>query len=479
MTQTMTQQPPQAGESLINRNIITPEGAYAVSPEKIPTVSAEEYGQRRQRLLDQLPDKSIAILPGAEIRYRNNDADYAFRQNSDFYYLTGFAEEGAWLVLTPGHKEGDCHLFSLPKDRAQEIWTGFRIGQDAAKTDYGMDTAYTLDQLDSKLPELLDGAQQLFFPMQGDDALSRRINGWCQQVRQKARMGAIAPEQQHNLLPLIHEMRLIKSEAELDVMRAAAEISAAAHSKAMQVCQPGMMEYQLEAEYLYHFMRAGSRAPAYNTIVGGGANACILHYVQNDQPLNEGDLVLVDAGCELQHYAADITRTFPVSGKFSAEQKALYQVVLEAQYAAIDQVQVGLDCHAPHRAALNVLCQGLLDLGLLTGTLDEVIESESYRRFYMHGTSHWLGIDVHDAGRYKIEGQSRPLQAGMVLTVEPGLYVAPDDDSVEERWRGIGIRIEDNVVVTENGPEIMTSGVPKNIAEIEALMAGQGVALPA
>jgi len=479
MTQTMTQQPPQAGESLINRKTITPEGAYAVSPEKVAMISADEYAQRRQRLIDQLPQGSVAIMPGAEIRYRNNDADYAFRQNSDFYYLTGFAEEDAWLVLTPGHKEGDSHLFSLPKDRAQEVWTGFRIGQEAAQNDYGMSAAYTLDQLDTKLPELLDGAQHLFYPMQGDDALSRRINDWCQQLRQKARAVKVAPEQQHNLLPLIHEMRLIKSEAELNIMRAAAEISAATHSKAMQVCTPGMMEYQLEAEYLYHFMRAGSRAPAYNTIVGGGANACILHYVENSQPLNDGDLVLVDADCELQHYAADITRTFPVSGKFSPEQSALYQVVLEAQYAAIDQVQVGLDCHAPHRAALNVLCQGLLDLGLLTGTLDDVIESESYRRFFMHGTSHWLGIDVHDAGRYKIDGQSRPLQAGMVLTVEPGLYVAHDDETVDAHWRGIGIRIEDNVIVTESGPEVMTSGVPKNIAEIEALMAGQGVALTA
>ncbi|OOV87207.1 Xaa-Pro aminopeptidase [Oceanospirillum linum] len=466
------QKQPQAGVSLtekalINRNIIAAKETYAIP--------ANEYAQRRQRLMDQLPEGSVAILPGAEIRYRNNDADYAFRQNSDFYYLTGFAEEDAWLVLTPGHQDGDSHLFSLPKDRAQEVWTGFRIGQDAAKSDYGISEAYTLDQLDTRLPELLNGSKHLFYPMQGDDALSRRINDWSQQLRQKARAGKVAPEQQHNLLPLIHEMRLFKSDAELEVMRVAAEISAAAHSRAMGVCEPGMMEYQLEAEYLYHFMRAGSRAPAYNTIVGGGANACILHYVENSQPLQAGDLVLVDAGCELEHYAADITRTFPVSGRFSPEQAALYQVVLEAQYAAIDQVQVGRDCHAPHRAALNVLCQGLLDLGLLAGTLDEVIESESYRRFFMHGTSHWLGIDVHDAGRYKVDGQSRPLQAGMVLTVEPGLYIAHDDDSVEKRWQGIGIRIEDNVIVTESGPEVITSGVPKNIAEIEALMAGQGV----
>lgn len=467
----------QAGETLTDRKKTQNSAAYAMSA--VEPVCQQEYAARRQRLVAQLPEGSVVVLPGAGIRFRNNDADYPFRQNSDFYYLTGFAEEDAWLVLTPGHKEGDSHLFCLPKDRAQEVWTGFRIGQQAAQTEYGISAAYTLDQLDSKLPDLLNGAQHLFYPMQGDDALSRRINEACQQLRRQDRAGKVAPEQQHNLLPLLHEMRLIKSEAELDIMRAAAEISADAHSKAMQVCQPGMMEYQLEAEYLYHFMRAGSRAPAYNTIVGGGANACILHYVENSQPLHDGDLVLVDAGCELQHYAADITRTFPVSGRFNDAQTALYQVVLEAQYAAIDQVQVGLDCHAPHRAALNVLCQGLLDLGLLTGTLDEVIESESYRRFFMHGTSHWLGIDVHDAGRYKIDGQSRPLQPGMVLTVEPGLYVAHDDDTVDARWRGIGIRIEDNVIVTENGPEVITAGVPKNIAEIEALMAGQGVGLSA
>lgn len=454
----------RAEQNLINRNVAVPRS---------------EYDLRRQRLLEQLPEGSVVILPAATVRYRNNDADYAFRQDSDFYYLTGFAEEEAWLVLTPGHQAGSSHLFCLPKDRAQEVWAGFRIGQEAAQNDYGMSAAYTLDQLNTKLPELLDGAKHLYYPMAGDDSLSRKVQDWCQQLRQKARAGTVAPEQQYNLLPLIHELRLIKSEAEQAIMRRAAEISAEAHCRAMQVCQPGLMEYQLEAEYLYHFMQCGSRAPAYNTIVGGGANACVLHYVSNNQPLNEGDLVLVDAGCELQHYAADITRTFPVAGRFSAEQSALYQVVLEAQYAAIDQVQVGLDCHAPHRAALNVLCQGLLDLGLLTGTLDEVIESERYRRFYMHGTSHWLGIDVHDAGRYKIGGQSRPLQAGMVLTVEPGLYIAPDDDSVDARWRGIGIRIEDNVIVTEQGPDVITAGVPKNIAEIEALMAGQGVGISA
>ncbi|WP_051206157.1 Xaa-Pro aminopeptidase [Oceanospirillum maris] len=458
------QQKSRAEQNLINRNIKIPQS---------------EYDLRRQRLVDQLPEGSVVILPGAVIRYRNNDADYAFRQDSDFYYLTGFAEEEAWLVLTSGRKGADSHLFCLPKDRAQETWTGFRVGQEQAIAEYNMSCAYTLDQLDNRLPELIDGAQHLFYPMQGDDALSRRIQDWCQQLRQKARSGAVAPEQHHNVLPLIHELRLIKSDAELVIMRHAAEISAEAHCKAMQVCEPEMMEYQLEAEYLYHFMRSGSRAPAYNTIVGGGANGCVLHYVENNQPLNAGDLVLIDAGCELQHYAADITRTFPVSGRFSPEQSALYQVVLEAQYAAIDQVQVGLDCHAPHRAALNVLCQGLLDLGLLGGTLDEVVESESYRRFYMHGTSHWLGLDVHDAGRYKIEGQSRPLQVGMVLTIEPGLYIAPDDDSVDVCWRGIGIRIEDNVIVTEQGPEVITTGVPKNIAEIEALMAGEGIAISA
>jgi Xaa-Pro aminopeptidase len=307
--------------------------------------------------------------------------------------------------------------------------------------------------------------------MRGDERLDQRVNGWCQQLRQKARAGAIAPEQLHNVLPLVHEMRLKKSPQELAIMRQAGEISCQAHIQAMEVCQPGLMEYQLEAEFIYHFMRSGSRAAAYNTIVGGGANACVLHYVENTEALQDGDLVLIDAGCELHSYAADITRTFPVNGRFSEAQGALYQLVLDAQLAAIEQIKPGLDCHAPHRAAVKVLTQGLLDLGLLSGSVDELIEGEKYRQFYMHGTGHWLGLDVHDAGRYKIDGESRPLEAGMVMTVEPGLYIAPDDDSVDESWRGIGIRIEDNVVVTETGYEVITQAVPKTIDEIEGLMA--------
>ncbi|WP_036567249.1 Xaa-Pro aminopeptidase [Oceanospirillum beijerinckii] len=435
-------------------------------------VSQDEYDQRRQRLVAQLPDNSVVVIPAATVSYRNNDADYAFRQNSDFFYLTGFPEPDAWLVLTPGHDKGDSHLFVLPKDRAQEIWTGFRVGTQQAVDHYGMAQAYELDQLEQVMPTLLDQREHLFYPMSGDNDLSQQINTWCQGLRQKARAGHLAPEQQHNLLPLLHEMRLKKSEQELAIMARAAEISSEAHCKAMQVCQPGMMEYQLEAEFIYHFMRSGSRAAAYNTIVGGGANACVLHYVENNQPLQAGDLVLIDAGCELHSYAADITRTFPVNGRFSEEQAILYQLVLDAQLAAIAQVKPGLDCHAPHRAAVRVLTEGLLDLGLLSGSLDKQIESEGYRQFYMHGTGHWLGLDVHDAGRYKIDGQSRPLEPGMVTTIEPGLYIAPDDDSVDARWRGIGIRIEDNVVVTETGHHVLTDGVPKTISDIEQLMAG-------
>ncbi len=434
-------------------------------------VTQAEYDQRRKTLIDQLPDNSAVILPAAEISYRNNDADYAFRQNSDFFYLTGFPEPDAWLVLTPGHKDGDSHLFLLPKDRTQEIWTGLRVGCEQAVSHYQMAQAYNLDELDQRVFELLDGRNHLFYPMRGDERLDQKVNGWCQQLRQKARAGAVAPEQLHNILPLVHEMRLKKSPQELAIMRQAGEISCQAHTKAMEVCQPGMMEYQLEAEFIYHFMRSGSRAAAYNTIVGGGANACVLHYVENTEALQDGDLVLIDAGCELHSYAADITRTFPVNGRFSEAQGALYQLVLDAQLAAIEQIKPGLDCHAPHRAAVKVLTQGLLDLGLLSGSVDELIEGEKYRQFYMHGTGHWLGLDVHDAGRYKIDGESRPLEAGMVMTVEPGLYIAPDDDSVDERWRGIGIRIEDNVVVTETGYEVITQAVPKTIDEIEGLMA--------
>lgn len=435
-------------------------------------ITQDEYDQRRATLAARLPEHSAVVIPAAKTCYRNNDADYAFRQDSDFFYLTGFNEPDAWLVLTPGHKEGDSHLFVLPKDRAQEIWTGYRTGTEKAVDHYQISKAYELAELDSRLPELLDGREHLYYPMGRDEALERRMADWCQQLRQKARAGAIAPESHHNLLPLLHEMRLIKSDQELAVMRDAAEISAQAHCRAMTLCQPGMMEYQLEAEFIYHFMRSGSRAAAYNTIVGGGSNACVLHYVENNQPLQAGDLVLIDAGCELHSYAADITRTFPVNGRFSEEQAILYQLVLDAQLAAIEQIKPGPDCHAPHRAAVRVLTRGLMDLGLLSGrSLDELIDSESYRQFYMHGTGHWLGLDVHDAGRYKINGQSRALEAGMVMTVEPGLYIAPDDDSVDERWRGIGIRIEDNVIVTDNGHEVITQSVPKTITEIEAIMA--------
>lgn len=435
-------------------------------------VSQDEYDQRRKALMAQLPTHSVVVIPAAEIRYRNNDADHAFRQDSDFFYLTGFNEPDAWLVLTPGHADGDCHLFVLPKDKMQEIWTGYRTGTEKAMSHYQMNQAYELSKLDERLPALLDGREHLYYPMGRSEALDQKIACLCQQVRKKARTGAIAPESQHNLLPLLHEMRLKKSDHELAIMRQAAEISSKAHCQTMTVCQPEMMEYQLEAEFIYYFMRSGSRSVAYNTIVGGGANACVLHYVENDQLLKDGDLVLIDAGCELHNYAADITRTFPINGRFSEDQATLYQLVLDAQLAAIEQVKPGLDCHAPHRAAVRVLTRGLMDLGLLSGSsLDELIDNESYRQFYMHGTGHWLGLDVHDAGRYKINGQSRPLEVGMVLTVEPGLYIAPDDDSVDERWRGIGIRIEDNVIVTGEGHEVITQDVPKTIAEIEQLMA--------
>ena len=433
-------------------------------------IPAAVFAERRARLLATMGANSLALIPTSQAKTRNADADYAYRADSSFFYVTGFAEPEALAVLMPSDPQ-PYQLFCRERDPAKEIWDGLRAGTAGAVTQYAADVAYPIAQLDELMPKLITGKQRLYVRLGQDEAFDQQVSGWLKKVAATQRQGGKVPLEIIQLDHLLDEMRLIKDPTEIDLMRQAAQISAAAHVRAMQTVQAGMPEYALEAELLYVMQKHGCKT-AYNSIVGGGKNACILHYTENNQPLNDGDLVLIDAGAELNHYAADITRTFPVSGRFSPAQAALYQLVLDAQMAAIDAVRVGQHCKAYHEVAVRVLTEGLVRLGLLTGDVTTLIEDGSYRRFYMHGTGHWLGMDVHDVGSYKdMAGEQwRPLQAGMVLTVEPGLYIAADDDTVEPQWRGIGIRIEDDVLVTDGAPEVLTSGVPKTIAEIEALM---------
>lgn len=433
-------------------------------------IPAAEFAQRRQHLMQNMDADAVAIVPAALHYRRNRDTEYRFRQDSDFYYLSGFAEPEALLVLLPGRAEGEFVMFCRPRDREMEIWNGYRAGPEGAINDFGAQQAFTIDELDQRLPELLAGRDRVYAPMGAQPAFDQRLAGWLGSVRAKTRAGVRAPSALHLLDAALHPLRLIKSSAELAIMQHAADLSAEGHRRAMALAAPGRYEYELEAELLHTFTRYGCQAPAYGSIVGSGANACILHYGENDRRMQDGDLVLIDAGGELDHYAADITRTFPVNGRFTSPQKDLYEVVLAAQLAAIDSVQPGASWQAPHDAAVRVLTQGLVDHGLLQGSVDGLIESAAFRRFYMHRTGHWLGMDVHDVGDYQIDGQWRPLSAGMVLTVEPGLYVSPDDETVAAHWRGIGIRIEDDVAVTVQGHHVLSAKAPKAVAEIEALV---------
>ena len=432
----------------------------------------EEFARRRQQLAAMLPAGSLLLLPAASIRYRNSDAEYPFRQDSDFLYLTGFPEPDAWLALRVAEGRVDEVMFVLPRDPEKEVWNGYRAGAEGAVGGYGMARACTLAQLDEEVAKLLTGCARIYYPLGRDAALEQRLLGWRATQARAAREAATVVQELRNIEPLLHGMRLLKSDAEQQLLRAAGALSAAAHVRAMQVCRPGLMEYQLAAEIHHHFAFHGSRSPAYGTIVGGGANGCVLHYTENSAALVDGQLVLIDAGCECEGYAGDITRTFPVNGRFSEAQRELYQLVLDAQLAALETIAPGVSWNAPHERAVAVLTQGLVTLGLLKGELATLIADEAYRPFYMHRTGHWLGLDVHDVGDYKRDGEWRALEPGMVLTVEPGLYVAPDCVQVDARWRGIGIRIEDDVLVTATGYEVLSAGAPKGVAEIEQLMAG-------
>jgi len=432
-----------------------------------------DFQERRDRLAAQMGPNSIAIIATSPVAMRNRDADYKYRTDSSFFYLTGFAEPEAVAVIeTFAEDDEDGYSYSLfcrERDREMEIWNGYRAGIDGAIEEYEADEAYAIDLLDEEIIEKLLNKERLYYRIGHNAAFDARVSQWIKKANAEHRHEA-APAQLVQLDRIIDEMRLIKSPQEIELMQIASKISAKAHTRAMQTVRPGMMEYALEAELNYIFGQNGC-VPSYNSIVGGGANACILHYVENNQPLKDGDLVLIDAACEYEFYASDITRTFPVNGKFSPEQKALYEVVLASQYAAIDAVRIGNSYREPHEVAVKILTEGLVDLGLLKGDVSELIETEAYRQFYMHGTGHWLGMDVHDVGSYKKDDDWRQYEEGMVVTVEPGLYIAPDDETVDKKWRGIGIRIEDDVVATSKGPRVLTADVVKDIADIEHLMA--------
>ena len=433
-----------------------------------------DFKQRRDLLAKQIGSNSIAIIATRAEMYRNRDADYKYRADSSFYYLTGFAEPEAVAVIET-FAEGEDYSYSLfcrERDREMEIWNGYRAGVDGAVEIYDADEAYAIDLLDEEIIDKLLNKQRLYYRIGQNAEFDARVSQWIQEADGQQRRGGAAPAELIQLDRIVDEMRLKKSEQEIELMQIASNISAEAHTRAMQTVKPNMMEYALEAELNYIFGKNGC-VPAYNSIVGGGENACILHYVENNKPLKDGDLVLIDAACEYEFYASDITRTFPVNGKFSPEQKALYNIVLDAQLAAIDATRIGNHYKYPHEVAVKILTQGLVDLGLLSGNVNELVESEAFRQFFMHGTGHWLGMDVHDVGAYKIGEDWRAYEAGMVVTVEPGLYVAPDDETVDAKWRGIGIRIEDDIVVTENGPLVLTKNVVKTVEEIESLMAGR------
>jgi Xaa-Pro aminopeptidase len=434
-------------------------------------ITQKEFHQRRMELMNHMESNSIAILAAANSILRNGDSEYRYRQNSDMYYLTGFSEPNSVLVLVPGREKGQCLLFCQEKDPMKELWTGKLLGPEAAITQLGMDDAFPISDIDDILPGLIEGRERVYYAMGKDEQFDHRVMEWVKVIRKQVRSGAHSPGEFMVLDHLLHEMRLIKSKAELDVMRESGQIAVRAHKRAMKMCKPGLNEFEVEAEFMHEFFRAGCLAPSYNSIVAGGVNACILHYNENNQLLQDGDLLLIDAGCEYQYYASDITRTFPVNGKFSPEQKAIYELVLKAQLAAIETVKPGNHWNLPHDTTVQVLTEGLVELGLLKGSLNTLIDSGAYKDFYMHRAGHWLGMDVHDVGDYKIEGKWRELEAGMVLTVEPGLYIAPDNKNVDARWRGIGVRIEDDVAVTRNGYEVLTSGLPKTVQEIETFMA--------
>lgn len=435
-------------------------------------IERKEFKRRRRQLMRMAGDDAIVIVPAAPERIRNNDSHYPYRQDSDFHYLTGFAEPDAVLVLIPGRSAGAEILFCRERHPEREQWDGPRVGPEGAVEDYALDDAFPFEDIDEILPGMIEGRDRIYYHFGRDTDFDLRIIAWVNRVRGEVKKGVRAPHEFVALSHLLHDLRLFKSPAELKLMRRSAEIAAEAHCRAMQATRPGLHEHAIEAELLHTFRRHGAVA-SYEPIVGAGANACVLHYRANNALLNDGDMLLIDAGAEFHGYASDITRTFPVNGRYTNAQRAIYDIVLAAQDAAIKQVRPGRAFDAYHHAAVQVISQGLIDLGLLHGSLHDVVESGAFRRFYMHKTGHWLGLDVHDVGDYRIGDDFRELEAGMVLTVEPGIYISPQLEGVPSEYLGIGVRIEDDVVVTTSDPEVMTTGVPRDAATIEALMAAR------
>jgi len=434
------------------------------------SMTKNEFKRRRKQLLRSLGKGNIAIVTSASECVRNRDIEFPYRQDSDFFYLTGFNEPDAIAVFLPGRMQGEYILFCREFDSEKALWTGAFTGLKGAQETYGADDAFPIDDIDEILPGMLENRERVYYPMGRDPEFDQTLMVWVNQLRAQARSGVNPPIEFVSLDHILHDMRLFKSSAEARIMQKAANVSALAHIRAMQMCKPGMYEYQIEAEILHEFMQHGLKAAAYPSIVAGGTNACVLHYTANAHQLKDGDLLLIDAGVELDNYASDISRTFPVNGRFSGPQRSLYELVLDAQAAAIEKVKPDNHWNEPHETAVKVLTKGLVKLGLLKGRVSKLIKDDAYKPFYMHRTGHWLGMDVHDVGDYKIDDQWRVFEPGMALTVEPGLYISKNCRTVDSQWRGIGIRIEDDLLVTKTGNQILSAAVPKAVSEIESLM---------
>ena len=427
-----------------------------------------EFAKRRRAFMRMIAKGGIAILPAAPAQIRNRDVEYPYRQDSDFYYLTGFAEPEAVLVLVPGRPQGEFILFCRDQDPTRELWDGKRATPTGAMEEFGADDSFPITDIDDILPGIIEQCERVFYTMGVHPDFDTRLIGWVTELRSRGGSGVHTPDEFIAADHLLHDLRLYKSRSEISAMKKSAKIAAAAHKRAMAFCRPDLYEYELEAEYIHEFRRNAVRT-SYQPIVGGGSNGCVLHYVKNDQPLQNGDLVLADVGCEYDYYASDITRTWPVNGRFSPEQRQVYDIVLQAHDAAIEVTTPGRHWNEPHDAAVRVITKGLRRLGLLKGDLRTLLTKQKYRRFFMHRTGHWLGMDVHDVGDYKVADQWRLLEPGMVLTVEPGIYI-PESRNIPKKWRGIGIRIEDDVVVTKTGNEVLSKAVPVDPDEIEALV---------
>ena len=438
-------------------------------------ISQTEYARRRKRLMTMMGKNSIAIIASGKEMTRSRDTEFQFRQDSDFHYLSGFHEPESVIVLVPGRKHGDYIIFNRERDKLKETWNGRRLGQEGVVKECKASDAFPINDMDEIIPGLLENRQRIFYAIGNDKEFDERVLSWMNALRVKMK----GTEPQGEIIDIrhfLHDMRLYKSRSEISIMKKAGKISALAHKRAMQKTRPGIYEYHIEAELQHEFARHGARFPAYNSIVAGGDNGSILHYVENEDKLNDGEMLLVDAGCEYQLYAADITRTWPINGKFTANQRIVYDIVLKAQEAAIKTIKPGAKWTDPHDAALKVLTKGLVDMGILKGRVPTLIKNEAYKPWYMHKTGHWLGLDVHDVGDYHVGGAPRVLESGMVMTVEPALYFPLNDRKVAKKWRGINVRIEDDILVTKDGHENLTSDVPRNPDEIEKLMSEAQVA---